>query len=565
MITMSCRIFGGDFDAAGQATRGLKEQLSRIGVSAATMRRAMIAAYEAEMNVVIHARTGTLWARLDCGKLDLEVADEGPGIPDVELALREGWSTASEKAREMGFGAGMGLPNIRRNSDRFDIETRVGRGTRIRSTIFLTGDAPGAGPCAADAVEIDASRCRKCLRCIVACPTGAIRVHDAGPILRSGLCIGCTECIRECASGVYRIRETENAGDALAAGDAVLVLPVGFLASTGRSSQRSVEEALTALAALGYSEVRFTEEWMEALRAEARIAAARAASGRSGGADSEGPTLPIIPPLCPAVVALVESRFPSLIPHLGPWLPPLEAAGEESPLRPVFLLGPCPAQYASASGASLTGRLTVLTPAGLSAAARAAGTSKAFRPRLRSPRAGASRQPGELAVTGSRHVMRALAEAEAGALGGVTILDLSLCDRGCSGSPLLSPDPFLADLAGQAVQSLLHGAPATDAGVVLRTAAYAARAGMRLHPDMAAAIQALGRIDELTRALPGRDCGACGAPTCGLLAEDIVMGRAEASSCPHASTNEHRSPSMIREMPPTAPGTGPAVAEEVSP
>ncbi len=139
MITMSCRISGGDFDTAGLATCRLKEQLARVGVGAAAMRRAMIAAYEAEMNVVIHARTGTLWARLDSGKLDLEVADEGPGIPDVELALREGWSTASEKARQMGFGAGMGLPNIRRNSDQFDIETRIGRGTRIRSTILLAG------------------------------------------------------------------------------------------------------------------------------------------------------------------------------------------------------------------------------------------------------------------------------------------------------------------------------------------------------------------------------------------------------------------------------------------
>ena len=74
MITMSYRISGGDFDTAGLATRRLKEQLARIGVGAAAMRRAMIASYEAEMNVVIHARIGTLWARLDSGKLDLEIA-----------------------------------------------------------------------------------------------------------------------------------------------------------------------------------------------------------------------------------------------------------------------------------------------------------------------------------------------------------------------------------------------------------------------------------------------------------------------------------------------------------
>ena len=143
MITLAYPIAGGDFDSAGLATRMLKEQLARLGVDASAMRRAMIASYEAEMNVVIHARTGTLWARLDVDKLDLEVADEGPGIPDVELAMREGWSTAPERARQMGFGAGLGLPNIRKASDLFQIETRVGRGTRIRSTILFHGGEAG--------------------------------------------------------------------------------------------------------------------------------------------------------------------------------------------------------------------------------------------------------------------------------------------------------------------------------------------------------------------------------------------------------------------------------------
>ena len=142
MITLSHGIVGGDFDSAGMATRKLKDQLARIGVGALALRRVMIAAYEAEMNVVIHARAGTLWARLDGDKLDLEIADEGPGIPDVELALREGWSTASEKARQMGFGAGMGLPNIRKNADRFRISSRVDRGTRLEIIIHTNGRHP---------------------------------------------------------------------------------------------------------------------------------------------------------------------------------------------------------------------------------------------------------------------------------------------------------------------------------------------------------------------------------------------------------------------------------------
>jgi serine/threonine-protein kinase RsbT len=525
MITMSYRISGGDFDTAGLATRGLKEHLARLGVGASVMRRAMIASYEAEMNVVIHARTGTLWARLDSGKLDLEVADEGPGIPDVELALREGWSTASAKAREMGFGAGMGLPNIRRNSDLFDIETRPGRGTRIRSTILLA--EPVHGP-AADAHTsavpvIEAQRCRKCLRCIFACPTGALRVHEDGPSVVSALCLGCAECIGECASGVYAISGPTDRAPVVPAAESVLVVPRGFLAGLPVGG---TERVLSALGSLGFSEVRVLEEWVAAIRAEARHSMA-------GGA-----LLPLIPPVCPAVVALVESRFPSLIPHLGQWLSPIEAAGEEFPLRHVYLVAACPAQYAAARGASLTERLTVLDPAVLSAAVLerlsagpgTAGTSPAGTGRSAAvppaPRGEPERAPGELVVSGARHVMKALAAAETGSLPGVTLLDLCLCEQGCAGSPLFTSDPFLSGLS-----TLPVGAP-SDAAAVRRARPYAQRAGARLDPDMGAAIRALGRIDELTRTFPGRDCGACGAPTCALLAEDLVTGRVSAARCP---------------------------------
>jgi anti-sigma regulatory factor (Ser/Thr protein kinase)/ferredoxin len=542
MITMSYRIEGGDFDAAGLATRMLKEQMAKIGVDANVMRRAMIAAYEAEMNVVIHARTGTLWARLDETKLDLEIADEGPGIPDVQLALREGWSTASDKAREMGFGAGLGLPNIRRNSDLFEIETRVGKGTRIRSTINLRGsvaarvfaDVPGGfaadvpGGFAADvpggfaaALSLDAGRCRECLRCLFACPTSALRVHNRGPFLLGELCIGCTACASECSASVFGIRERQDPPPvADIARGAVLVAPRGFF--SGFPVENSPRRVIGALREIGFSDIRLVEEWEEALRAEAR---ALAAAGSH--------PLPVVPPLCPAVVALVESRFPSLIANLGPWLSPLQAAGEEFPLRPVVLVSACPAQYAACSGASLTGRLTVITPARLSAAILPLLSG---RPILAEdadfgPPLSAGRGHEELAVNGIRHVLRVLSAAESGALAGTSLLDLSLCDAGCSGSPLLSADPFLSLHRWQRASLGTRGTGGT-AGVVRRTRPYAQRSGVRLDGDMAEAIRKLSRIDELARTLPGRDCGACGAPSCGTFAEDVVLGRAAADGCP---------------------------------
>jgi Na+-translocating ferredoxin:NAD+ oxidoreductase RNF subunit RnfB len=494
----------------------------------------MIASYEAEMNVVIHARTGTLWARLDEEKLDLEVADEGPGIPDVQLALREGWSTASSQARQMGFGAGLGLPNIRRNSDLFEIETRVGRGTRIRSTILLgTRDDAGAGD-STDTVPacpaLDHERCRACLRCIFACPTGALRVYGSRPEILSQLCIGCTACAAECADGVFGIGGHDTRREALppVSPDAVLVLPRGFL--SGFPVTGSPFRVREALREIGFADVRLVEEWEQALRSEAR---ARAATG-------QGP-LPLIPPYCAAVVALVESRFPALIPNLGTWLTPLEAAGEEFPLRPVILVAACGAQYSAAGRASLTDRLMVLspaqlagallpglarTPAGAEAETVSAGGHAAGDPVPGAPAPGTE----ELAATGIRHVMRVLAAAEAGALGGAALLDLSLCDGGCTGSPLLCADPFLS----------LHRwrrAPITtarsEAAAVPRQKPYAQRPGVRLDPDMGEAIRKLAAIDERARALPGRDCGACGAPSCGAFAEDVVMGRTAPEGCPH--------------------------------
>lgn len=102
--------------------------------------------YEAEMNLVIHARGGTLRAEITHERIELTARDEGPGIADVDLAMREGYSTAPDHVRELGFGAGMGLPNIKRNADALYIDSVVGRGTELRAVIYFDGeDSSGGG------------------------------------------------------------------------------------------------------------------------------------------------------------------------------------------------------------------------------------------------------------------------------------------------------------------------------------------------------------------------------------------------------------------------------------
>lgn len=137
VFTQQFEVRGRDFANAGRASTAVKEILKEIGIPPATVRRAAIAAYEAEMNVVLYARRGTVELRVSPAEIRLFVHDEGDGIPDIELAMQEGYSTASEEIREMGFGAGMGLPNIRKNADEFRIESVVGQGTELDIRIRL--------------------------------------------------------------------------------------------------------------------------------------------------------------------------------------------------------------------------------------------------------------------------------------------------------------------------------------------------------------------------------------------------------------------------------------------
>ena len=133
---------GGDFAKAGAVACRIKALLKDLGLDVKIIRRAAIAAYEAEMNVIMYARQGRMDLAVSPQEVRITVDDQGPGIADIELAMTEGYSTATREMRELGFGAGMGLPNIKRNSDVFHVDSQMGQGTRLEIIIRTNGHKP---------------------------------------------------------------------------------------------------------------------------------------------------------------------------------------------------------------------------------------------------------------------------------------------------------------------------------------------------------------------------------------------------------------------------------------
>ncbi len=128
---------GSDFTTAGEASTAVKMKLKKLGIAPDIVRKVAIAMYEAEINMVIHAGGGVAEVELESDKITIRLIDHGKGIPDVELAMREGYSTAPDAVRSLGFGAGMGRPNIKKYSDEMYIDTEVGRGTTVTIIINL--------------------------------------------------------------------------------------------------------------------------------------------------------------------------------------------------------------------------------------------------------------------------------------------------------------------------------------------------------------------------------------------------------------------------------------------
>lgn len=135
-LSLHYDVSGDDFTNAGEASGKIKRTLKGLGYNVTAVRRLAIAVYEAEINMVIHADGGVIDALVTPESITVTLADKGPGIPNVELAMTEGYSTAPDNVRMLGFGAGMGLPNIKKYADEMNLETEVGVGTTITIKVY---------------------------------------------------------------------------------------------------------------------------------------------------------------------------------------------------------------------------------------------------------------------------------------------------------------------------------------------------------------------------------------------------------------------------------------------
>lgn len=137
-LVFGYRVAAGDIIRAGGASSGLRKTLTRLGIPPPIIRRVSVATYEAEMNIVIFTEGGEIVAEVRPDRIRIEALDKGPGIPDIELAMQPGFSTAPPWVQEMGFGAGMGLPNIKACADEMKLESKVGVGTRLEVVIYVS-------------------------------------------------------------------------------------------------------------------------------------------------------------------------------------------------------------------------------------------------------------------------------------------------------------------------------------------------------------------------------------------------------------------------------------------
>lgn len=398
-------------------------------------------------------------------------------------------------------------------------------------------------------VRLDRDKCKGCTNCIKRCPTEAIRVREGKARIIEERCIDCGECIRVCPN-----HAKVASGDALEDSKRfpyAVALPAPSLYS--QFPGRSVAEILGGIVGLGFQAV-----FEVALAAEVVTwVTRRFLAGYAG-------PRPLISSACPAVVNLIQVRFPALTEQISPVEPPVNVAARLARLeaqctagRPadeigVFFLSPCPAKITAARQARVAGEVLldgVVPIASLYSELRAAiKGSRPVRPRAGTAGVGWGRAGGEgealggvrvLRVDGIHHVIGVLEAIERGELSEFDYLEAQACPGGCVGGALMVQNPFVA---GEALRSLLQDLPAAglpEAELALLAGSggwysrqkLVPRPAFRLAADADTGLLKVRRLEETLATLPGLDCGACGSPSCRALAEDLVQGEAAETDC----------------------------------
>ena len=396
-------------------------------------------------------------------------------------------------------------------------------------------------------------RCQGCTHCLRACPTEAIRIRHGKAEVMPHRCVQCGRCIQVCPRGAWEVR-SDSLEKVKKYGGAVAILdPTVFWQFGGQISPQELAEAFLEV---GFSAVQDLGEALEIYGAAV-----------SSYLSSEDRICPVISSACPAVVQLVEVKYPSLTENLVPIVPPLRILasrwtdfGRRNTEEDLFYIAPCLAQADAAikalgKGKRLNGAIplaevynplkAIVSEKGRSPDASFGEEPLASGMRWAAPggESGALENPESLVVDGIENVANVLELAESGLLGDVPFIEAWACTGGCLGGPLTVQDPFLARYhlmawdrhhKGRATK----GKASVDVEKFRLSRPFVSRPGMRLDEDLKVAMEKLRRIDELVKKFPGIDCGSCGCPNCLALAEDIIQGHATENQCSYILKEE---------------------------
>lgn len=394
-------------------------------------------------------------------------------------------------------------------------------------------------------VTLDPTKCKGCTTCVRFCPTEAIRVRKGRAYIIDERCIDCGECIRVCHNNAKKA-----VSDPLSAIDSFAVrvaLPAPTL--YGQFDERfSVDRILSGLLEIGFTDVFEVAEGAELVSA---ATAQWLAAAPEGG--------PWISSACPAVVKLVQVRFPSLLGHLVPIMSPMETAARivKERLYPgrddvgVFFISPCAGKVTVSrypQGLKESAVDGVIAIKDIYVALRNVLPGVEERPLARAGGSGIAWAHGDgesdalgvsrsISVSGISDVIGVLEALENGKMKDVTFVEALACPAGCVSGPLTVENPYIAKAR---IKSMALGATArehrearigTEDLVLTLDSSVPARTGLRLAPDMLKAMIMLEEAELIVESLPGLDCGSCGAPTCKAFAEDVAKGDSVITGC----------------------------------